>query len=294
MGHWFDDAARGLAAGTHSRRDVVRIGGKAAGGALLATLSTPIGALAAGRHKCPHGHSCGSDELCCEHDCCDKRTEQCCDGRCVAKERTCCRHFKDSKGKVCRRHERCCKDAEQCYDPDEKECCASGLCPRGECCGDEGDCCEHKYCCDDEVCCSEEKPTCCHGKCCASGEVCCGGECCNKLDCVGDICEGSNSSSCIESCPPNTKCCAGDCTNTTLAPNGYYNTICCESTPSSPSGSTVSCNQTMGGTGSGCQGGTGGCICADGSFCPATQQCCYESGCCPPGQSCGIFTHACA
>ncbi len=318
MGHWFDDAARGLAVGTHSRRDVLRVGGKAAGGALLATLTTPVGALAAGNHKCPHGHSCGSNELCCQHDCCNSKTEQCCDGRCVAKERTCCRKFHGDEGKTCGLHERCCEEAGKCYERGEEECCRSGLCPRDQCCGDEGDCCEHKYCCDDEICCSKEKPKCCSGpgrgpgssptccasgdtccqtphgwKCCGPGQVCCGGQCCNKLDCTGEICEGSNST-CVQNCPPNTKCCDGDCTNTTFGPAGYANTICCQPTPTSPNGVTIGCNQIMGVTGSGCRGGTGGCICADGSFCPASQQCCYETGCCPPGKSCGIFTHTCA
>jgi hypothetical protein len=88
-------------------------------------------------------------------------------------------------------------------------------------------------------------------------------------------------------------CCPGDCTNTTVGTSGYFNTVCCQPTPSSPNGVQGGCNQQYGQTGSGCRSGVLGCICADGSFCPNPQQCCYESGCCGPGQSCNLFSHVC-
>ena len=337
MGNWFDEAARGLAAGTYSRRDVLRVGGRTAGGALVAALTIPLTAVAS-RTICPDGHHCGgktkccgrdccdnSSEtccggkcfpvahgICCKDDCCDPGSEQCCEGRCVAKERTCCQgHIANLGEELCKPNEACCREASRgvCYDPDKETCCFPGrLCAHGQCCGYSGECCEQKYCCDDRICCGKDKPQCCDGtccgaddtclqtthgrRCCGPGQVWCGGQCCNKLDCLGDICEGSGST-CVDNCPPDYKCCAGSCTNTKLASTGYYNTICCQPTPTSPNGVTIGCNQLRGVTGSGCRGGVGGCICANGSFCPATQQCCYESGCCPPGQSCGIFTHKC-
>jgi hypothetical protein len=300
MGHWFDDAARGLAAGTHSRRDVLRVGGKAAGGALVATLTTPIVALAAGKHKCPQGHSCGSNELCCENDCCDKLTEQCCDGRCVAKARKCCRNHPGAKETLCLRHEECCGGS--CYDPDTEECCNASdgeRCPPGQCCGDEGDCCQRKDCCDNEICCSKAKPKCCHGgvgpesnptccassdtccqgkngwRCCGPGKVCCGGKCCPKGKCHKGVCGECGTSHCA----PGQACCnpaMGSCV--TPYPAGSFCVGDCDGKPGvsvfcCPTGGSEACGTLTGESHPACRGGKSGCICDDGSFCP-------QGGCC--------------
>ncbi len=280
MSHWLDDAARGLAQGTHSRREVLQRGGAVASGALLGSITTPIGALAAaatGGTRCPDGHHCGGNTTCCKHDCCDTATELCCGGGCKSanpttehccenkifpKSITCCRHpYRDEAGKLCGSHEECC-DGDCC-----EHCCkwqktkaSKKNASYGQCCKEPTPkCCEgHAYCCKaDEKCCGYTDPDGSKGtggSCCAKDVECCGPYntiCCDKgQTCCG---KGTDSAAC---CNPS------DCVNNLCCPNPFN----FESDAPDTSGS-VGCN---------------GQCCKPGDICCGTgtsATCCNPSNC---------------
>jgi hypothetical protein len=310
VSHWLDDAARGLSEGRYSRRHVIKRGSAVAAGALVGSLAGPGRAFAQARPcdsggQCPSGECCSglccfSDELCCIDECRSKEYFHRCGEKCCSVYHKCC------PGGHC-----CLKDRECCVGRAGHDCCREDeLCCNGDCrpkeyfhrCGDTccsvyDECCHSgtlAYCAPKGHCCGKGKHRvkCGSGKhlCCPEGEYCCGGKCCKPEDCQNGVCTGGGSkSTCVENCPPGAKCCPGSCTNPTDG-----TTVCCQPTPTSPNGIVGACSAQYGQTGSGCQGGAFGCICADGSFCPyPDQHCCYESGCCPPGQSCNLFTHVC-
>ncbi len=289
MSHWLDDAARGLAQGTHSRREVLRRGGTVAAGAMFTSISAPIGALAAaatGGTRCPDGHHCGGNTTCCKHDCCDTATELCCGGGCKSanpktehccenkifpKSVTCCRHpYRDEAGKLCGSHEECC-DGDCC-----EHCCkwqktkvSKKNASYGQCCKEPTPkCCEgHAYCCKaDEKCCGYTDPDGSKGtggSCCAKDVECCGPYntiCCDKgQTCCG---KGTDSAAC---CNPT------DCVNDLCCPNPFN----FESDAPDTSGS-VGCN---------------GQCCKPGDICcgtGTTATCCNPSNC--NNGTCGTAT----
>ena len=200
MSHWLDDAARGLAEGSHSRREVLRRGGAVAAGALFGSVTgslaafTPV-ALAAGctnfpclppeqcchdrecwnpksEQCCPDGHTCKKvGETCCKNDCCDNAHEHCCAGECISKSRKCCGPDPAADGKKCDRNQECCEFADRehrCYSAETHYCCGAGAaaCLKGQgCCGFIGAKCVEtgQDCCDDDFIYEKATQKCCRG-----------------------------------------------------------------------------------------------------------------------------------
>ena len=119
MSHWLDDAARGLADGRYSRRQVLRRGGTVAGSLVMASVSGSLGglvlpAVASGAVTCAGRHApCKAGERCCvgvdvEEVCYHPSIDQCCEENGVKKG-------------VCSRKKECC--GHECCDPDNETCC---------------------------------------------------------------------------------------------------------------------------------------------------------------------------
>jgi hypothetical protein len=131
VSHWLDDAARGLAEGTFTRRAVLRRSGTVAGGALLASVTGPLAAFtpAARAAGCPN-LPCQPPDVCCGgNTCCNSNTHTCCEGLCL----------EDGGPVGCRAGRayarsavtsECCKKGEQCCNSGKLSYCA----PKGRCC----------------------------------------------------------------------------------------------------------------------------------------------------------------
>lgn len=238
MSHWLDDVARGFSEGSFSRREVLRRGGAVAGGALLASVTGPVGTLTRASAAtgpvvpCPDLNSpCSPPDVCCggekcidltEAHCCPHGThdcfndETCCgDGNCCAKDEFCCG---DS---FCLRRAGetgCCHGAT--YNVKISHCCPHGRhsCFNGEkCCGATECCKKHEQCCNSGRlaycapkghCCPKGKHrvSCSGGKhlCCPEGEDCCGGVCCKPGNCQDGKCQACN-----PACQSGQQCCPG-------------------------------------------------------------------------------------
>jgi hypothetical protein len=300
MAHWLDEAAAGLSEGRYNRRQILRRSGAAAGGALLASVTWPITARAAGV-PCPDFDSpCFSPDICCGDTCLkpsshlgcchgstyDPREEKCCphgkqacfnDETCCGQDR-CCAHNEICCGDTCFKpssHLGCCHDST--YDPREEKCCPHGK----QACFNDETCCGQRECCSKGHHCV----TCGSGKklCCPDGEYCCNGVCCKPKDCKHGVCVGGNCGG--SRCPPGQACCnprVGSCV--TLAPAGDWhlgnydgapneNVFCC------PGGSGGTCGNNPGESHPACQGGNFGCVCSSGTFCPVGG-CCDIFGAC--------------
>ena len=293
MSHWLDDAARGLAEGTHSRRDVLRRGGAIAGGAMLVSVTGPLGTLRRAKATtvatapCPD-FACPTFDICCGgHTCCNPMTHFCCGESCIPRDR--------GVG--------CCHD--RAYDPGVEKCCPEST-PgaHGHACGKYEECCGATECCKEgEQCCNSGKLRYCAPKgkccpkgqhrvtcggtakriCCPEGEYCCGGKCCKPADCHNGKCGGKcppGQQMCFGKCgcPSDAKCCdKGDCVGAT----GQF--VCCGVT----TGSFVRAGNAC------CVGGKPGTLC--GGVC-CLQSCCGATGfevCCEPGQGCCDANGAC-
>jgi hypothetical protein len=290
VSHWFDDAARGLSEGRVTRRAVLRRGGAVAGGALLASVTRPLGvvtrASAAPRPSvpCPDVNArCSAPDVCCGgKQCCNSTTEFCCGGSCIRR--------RPGVG--------CCHD--RTYDPGVEKCCPQGVghacfkdeecCGTSECCKKGQQCCNSgklRYCAPTGHCCpkGQHRVTCGTGKvlCCPEGEFCCGGQCCKTGECHDGKCGGKcppGQQMCFGKCgcPSDAKCCdKGDCVGAT----GQF--VCCAVT----TGSFVRAGNAC------CVGGKPGQLC--GGVC-CLQNCCGPTGfevCCAPGQGCCDANGAC-
>ncbi len=232
MSHWLDDAARGLAEGSHSRRDVLRRGGAVAAGAVLGSVTgslsafTPV-ALAAGcatvpcdpsrsccagrecwnpasEQCCEDGHICKLlGETCCKNDCCDNTHEHCCAGECISKSRKCCGPDSAADGTKCGRNQECCRYADRehrCYSPSTHHCCGSlAVCKNDErCCGSPPKCIGIG-----EDCCESREPyKTATQKCCPSKR---GPGVCEKTQ---RCCDGPDGAHC---CEAHQECCGEGC-----------------------------------------------------------------------------------
>ena len=243
MSHWLDDAARGLADGRYSRRQVLRRGGTIAGGVVMASVSGSLGGLvlpaaASGAVTCAGRHTpCRPGQRCCvgvdvEDVCYDPSIDQCCEENGVKKG-------------VCSRQKECC--GHECCDPDHETCCG-GRCvskssdvvccrknahdPGEDCYEGEGEdglpvekCCHFSGTCYDpreQICCGSgvcetKSEECCHsGKlsyCAPKGQCCPRGQ--HRVTCsdvlTTDMC-----------CPEDEYCCGGTC----CAPDHCQNGRC--------------------------------------------------------------------
>jgi hypothetical protein len=293
VSHWFDDAARGLSEGRVTRRAVLRRGGAVAGGALLASVTGPLGLMTHANAATASGVPCpGSDAACLAPDvccggkhCCNSTMQFCCGGSCIPR--------RPGTG--------CCHDST--YDPSEEKCCPQGSGPLGHACFKNEECCGTSECCKKgEQCCNsgklrycapkghccpkgQHRVTCGAGKglCCPEGEFCCGGQCCKTGDCHEGKCGGKcppGQQMCFGKCgcPSDAKCCdKGDCAGAT----GQF--VCCGVT----TGAFVRAGNAC------CVGGKPGQLCA-GVCC--LQNCCGQPGfevCCAPGQGCCDANGAC-
>jgi hypothetical protein len=283
VSHWLDDAARGLAEGTHTRRTVLQRGGAVAAGALVASvpgvsLLTPNTAWAKtrprqqkckpGKVDCPDGGCCPHGSECCGPKHCTNPGYHCCHdqgeyGQCPP-DRLCCGH-------KCCGPDQCCHPggggiAPGCYDnagEHTKRCGKDGHCcsKHNVCCDDV--CCAHgEKCCPDGGGCCHEHDTCCGDHCCKKGQECCGGACCESSKCHNNVCVCQTDSDCITG-----RCC-----------NGH----CC------PDASDDCCNGTCCSAGSCCSDGT---CCTEGICCGGTT-CCNANDCCN-GQCCSAGDVCC-
>ena len=302
MSHWLDDAARGLSDGKLTRRAVLRRGGAVAGGALFASVTSPMRPLtrasaAAGTGvPCPDV-PCQPPDVCCAGargvaHCCNSATHFCCEGVCLedGDPRTGCCH-----GQLYhRRSDICCPEvgARRYTCRKGEECCGTKYCcTQGErCCGDQ--CCDGQ-CCGSE--CMQGPQECCHGlrtyvpsfqtccprkpggpppHTCVTGEECCGAGCCKK----GEQCCNSGK---LAYCAPKGKCCpkgqhrvtCGKGKKALCCPEGEY---CCGGKCCNPS----DCHNGV------CSKGNCG-----GAPCPRGEACCNPAmGSCvtpyPAGGSC--------
>ena len=323
MSHWLDDAARGLSEGRYSRRQVLKRGGVAAGGALLGSMTGPLGSLvvpavATGAVICSgQRRPCKTGEQCCpgfdlEDICYDPSIDQCCveDG---------------VKKGICSRRKECC--GHHCCEPDTQTCCGGGCADKVEelvCCrknandpgercyedvGEDGQavekCCHSTGTCydpRDQVCCGsglcdKRKEECCHSGsqsyCAPKGECCPKGE--HRISC-GDY-ETPSRDIC---CPEDEYCCGGVCCH----PLDCGGDVCCfenEHRVTCADGKHICCPKDAaccGGvccTPDDCQNGT--CM-TEPCSCPPPLECCgpqtatsglcispppYGAGCCNDG-----------
>jgi hypothetical protein len=240
--HWLDFAAKGLADGTHSRREILRRGAAIAAGGVLGSAATPLAALAA-TSKCTE-LTC-PDGTCCEGRCLTGSLLGCCHDRIYSRlNKHCCPEAPAGGGHTCLDGLECCGKAE-CCEKDEI-CCGTGQCIPNKsgsigCCNGftynkrEDQCClefpdgEAHFCAKDETCCGEKAccgkdQECCgsggkehcvaKGKCneCPPGEVKCGGSCCPKGQCQNGTCLcGGFVCSSPNHCCHGTQCCGGVC-----------------------------------------------------------------------------------
>jgi hypothetical protein len=247
LSNWLDDAARRLANGGVSRRDLLKRSGAVAGGALLGSVAVPGGAAArrGAGVPCPDFDSpCLPPDICCGGDACITPSARlgCCHG--------------------------------STYDPHIEHCCAKAERDQGHACFNDESCCGTDDCCKrDEVCCSGRclKPSkrlgCCHGStydphienCCHDATAGQGHACFNDEQCCGAT----------ECCKHGQECCSSG-TLAYCAPKGH----CC------PHGQhRVECGH---GKGSLCC--PEGEYCCNGG-CAKPDQCC-GTGVCPPGSHC--------
>jgi len=184
VSHWLDDAARGLADGSHNRREVLRRGGAIAASTLLGSAVSPLRAFASSRPCTPA--SC-PDGICCEGRCLVTGILGCCHDRIYARlSKTCCPEAPAGGGHTCLDGEECCGKTKCCTG---EQLCCDGRClpgPRtrvGCCHGATYDkraeeCCpeqprgalEFHVCLKDEECCGEKE-------CCRGEQLCCDGRC---------------------------------------------------------------------------------------------------------------------
>ena len=171
----FDQLAKGLASGTITRGQALKLAGAAVLGTVLGSLF-PRWAFT--QDECDDdevlcGGDCCDPEDCCGSTCCDV-TEECCDGVCCGATEECC------YGTCCEIRKTCgaggwCVCSEQ-YIPCGSDCCDPVLetCVGGEC--------RNLFC---ESCWAEGR-TCCQSvhngvlvgqDCCGSGQVCRSGVC---------------------------------------------------------------------------------------------------------------------
>ena len=183
MSRWLDDAARGLAEGSHNRREVLLRGGAIAASTLLGSAVSPLRASATSGctpANCPNG-------LCCEGRCLTGSLFGCCHDRIYSRlSKHCCPQAPAGGTHTCLDGEECCGKAKCCTS---NEVCCDGKCLKGNrkrlgCCNNATydpsieQCCleqpsgkfEFHVCAKDEQCCGKDK-------CCTSKEVCCDGKC---------------------------------------------------------------------------------------------------------------------
>jgi hypothetical protein len=252
VSHWLDDAAKQLAVGRHSRRDILLKGGAAVATTLLASVSRPFTALAAADPPCTPT-TCPQD-ICCQGHCLKTGFYGCChDTIYVRVGQTCCPRQPATGRHLCRDDEECCgKD----------DCCKRGqLCCDGKCLPGPADrvgCCNGAtYDLESEDCCLEQPSGVLDFHVCSKDETCCGDKACCKGN---EECCGSGGTA---HCVPPGQCLCGDepCT----APmHCCYGTICC----------TGPCCH-----GSCCVGPNDQCCHNNGGCCGPKDICC-PSGCC--------------
>ena len=252
MSHWLDDAARGLADGRYSRRQVLRRGGTVAGSLVMASVSGSLGglvlpAVASGAVTCAGRHApCKAGERCCvgvdvEEVCYHPSIDQCCEENGVKKG-------------VCSRKKECC--GHECCDPDNETCCGGRCVSKSSdvvCCRkdahDPGEACHEgesedglpvEKCCHfsgtgydprEQVCCGSGVGETKSEECCQSGRLSyCApkGQCCPKgehrVTCSGDF----TTDMC---CPEDEYCCGGTCCRPQDCHNGVCGTVACPDDP---------------------------------------------------------------
>jgi hypothetical protein len=120
-GHSVDELARGLATGTMSRRQVLKVLGGTLAGGLLAVLGVGGGVAAADECK-RNGKRCKKNSQCCSGNCANGTCAAACvanGGACTAGTQ-CCSGF--CKGGTC---------AASCIPPEATTCASSDVCPEG-------------------------------------------------------------------------------------------------------------------------------------------------------------------
>jgi hypothetical protein len=249
MGHWLDDAARKLADGQQSRRELLRRSSAVAGGALLTSFGiAPRVARAATGVPCPDfNEPCFAPDVCCGGDACitpsarlgcchgstyDPHIENCCataghdEGHACFKDETCCgtegccKHDEVCCGGSCLKPSKrlgCCHDST--YDPHLEKCCHYADKDSGHACFNDEECCGATECCKHgEDCCSSGKLAYCapKGECCPHGQhrVTCGhGEaalCCPEGEyCCNGGCAKPEECCGTGVCPKGSHCCHG-------------------------------------------------------------------------------------
>ena len=310
MSHWLDDAARGLSEGRYNRRQVLARGGTVAGGALVASVTGPIGTLTRataatlGGVPCPDFNSpCLFPDTCCGgHKCCDHTTEFCCGGSCIERApgevgcchdstydpRTdkCCPHAEkgNASGHACSKHEKCCGER-ACCDHRTEFCCGGSCIERAP--GEVGCCHDSTYDPRTDKCCPHAEKGNASGHACSKHEKCCGAtECCKKGE---QCCSSGKLAYCARKghcCPKGQHrvtcgggkhlCCPEDeyCCGGTCCKSGQCaNGHCCATgqTPCGTGTSATCCNP------SDCNNG----VCGQGACSPS-----HPTGSCPSGQTC--------
>ena len=207
MSHWLDVAAKGLAGGSYSRRDVLRRGGAIAAGSLIGSAAAPFSALAA-TPKCTET-TC-PDGTCCEGRCLTDRDFGCCHNRIYLRlNKHCCPQAPAGATHTCLDGEDCCGKQECCQH--NEICCGTGQCipnksgnigccngftynKRVDHCCPEHDKDEAHFCAKDESCCGKKD-------CCKRDEICCGtGQCIpNKKGNIG-CCNGFTYNKNVDQC----------------------------------------------------------------------------------------------
>lgn len=186
-----DDLAKGLASGTITRVQALKLVGAAILGAMSGLSLLPMRAFA--QAECdPDEVLCGSEccnpEDCCGGTCCGP-TQECCGTTCCGATEECCSGTCCGMGKVCG------GTTGQCVCPSDRITCGDDCCnPIVETCGDDGQC-HNTFC---ESCQADGGTQCCQA---ISGgvlinEVCCGVDdsVCQRKD-EGCMC-----------CPAGTRC----------------------------------------------------------------------------------------
>lgn len=291
MGHWLDDAARGLNEGALSRRHVLRRAGSAAVGGLFAFTAGPLTTTTvtalAGRLTCKAFPCLPPEECCHDLDCWDPTAHEHC---CLSGERCkehCCgtRCCPTMYGK----EYLCCPPAVKanpdhaCYEHRSEKCCPSGQI-----------CLAHEHCCGDDA----RKP------CCRSDQVCCGkgpdATCCDPQYCLdlggSSICcktifdeteEADAHTGCFDACcAPGLTCCGTKEHHTCCAPGHCHHGVCHKSTcaPSQTPCVNGCCNATN------AKCCAGDCVAENSNqpvCCAAGSPCEHASGVCPPAVGSG-------
>jgi hypothetical protein len=308
--HWLDFAAKGLADGTHSRREILRRGAAIAAGGVLGSAATPLAALAA-TSKCTE-LTC-PDGTCCEGRCLTGSLLGCCHDRIYSRlNKHCCPEAPAGGGHTCLDGLECCGKAE-CCEKDEI-CCGTGQCIPNKsgnigCCNGftynkrEDRCCpEHAkdevhFCAKDESCCGK-------AECCKKDEICCGtGQCIpNKSGNIG-CCNGftynkREDQCCLEFPDGEAHFCAKDETCCGEKACCGEDQECCGSGGKEHCVAKGECNECPPGEvkcgGSCCPKGqcqNGTCLCG-GFVCSSPNHCCHGTQCCGGvccHESCCVF-----